>query len=287
MTHEALSAGIVPTRIAALLMDASITEEIGSPAGTSNWLGSARVRAVVARAESSIKSRCDRRAWIASRSSRGCGGGPPGREQKDRAEDHPHRERDDHPTNQTVGFTRRGGHFRSSLVSAPIERSTTSRELGRHPLLVSRGASTGVDTAKPNHGDVRPCCKQVRASFPSRASSIRFPNGSRQVNRGRPTMGVASRMETPAASSRERTPCRSSTARQKCGRSRRRLVDEHEVKLAFSAGAIPNEPARVEGRQHVFLLQTEQASVERARRRRTGARDGDRDMLEPHAIKAR
>ena len=45
----------------------------------------------------------------------------------------------------------------------------------------------------------------------------------------------------------------------------RRLVDELEMQLVVAAGAVPDEPRRIELREHGLLLEAEQAAVERAR----------------------
>ena len=79
-------------------------------------------------------------------------------------------------------------------------------------------------------------------------------------------------------------PSRSSTTRQKCGLSARRLVDEHQMQLEVAADAVPDEPGRVELRQHVALLEPEQPAVERARPLRPVRRDRDRDVLQPHCV---
>src|SRR5438067_1035084 len=86
--------------------------------------------------------------------------------------------------------------------------------LRRGEHLAVRRDRDGLDGGR---ADVEPDERLGHAEI--RASSIRFPNGSRQVNRGRPTSSVPSRVATPPASKRARTPSRSSTARQKCGRS--------------------------------------------------------------------
>ena len=116
-----------------------------------------------------------------------------------------------------------------------------------------------------------------------RASSTRFPNGSRQVNRGRPDkLGAVTGLDAcglePTAQ-----PGQILDGEAEVRLVRSRLVEEHQVQLEITADAEPDEPRRVELRQHVPLLQSEEPAVEGASTLGAIQWNRDRDVLEPHA----
>src|SRR5580765_7330936 len=59
------------------------------------------------------------------------------------------------------------------------------------------------------------------------------------------------------------------------------------MELVLAAGAVPDEPRRIELRKHRLLLEPEQAAVERPRLVHPLGRDRDRDVMEPHPQRAR
>ena len=118
----------------------------------------------------------------------------------------------------------------------------------------------------------------------SSVSSTRFPNGSRHMKRGRPTISVGvARLDSgrfdPGAELVE-----AGVDGETEVRVRRRLVARpHQVQLEVAADAEPDELVRVELRRDGPLLQAEQLAVERPGA--VGAVRGDRDgdVLQPHA----
>ena len=173
-------------------------------------------------------------------------------------------------------------------------RSRAGRWRGRSPSCSTcRSSACSSATARRARGRprrARACASRAdrlverRGATGSSVSSITFPKGSRHMKRGRPMISVGVRVSTPAASSRARSSARpESIARQKCARGG--AWSPVRIRCTSRSPPASNQmsSARIELRRHGLLLQSEQPSVERARRLRAVGGDGHRDVVQPHA----